>query len=152
MSYWLIPIQEDDWLIVLNEKVYGSKRDLSSMIKKGDFLIFYVSKYYARRYGGKITGIMEVISDWYKDERPLFVEDKVKGRAVLANRIKLREVVVGSCNLKDILSSVTFIEDKYQLAKYLRNAPANLKRPIPERDAELISACLKKELISEDLI
>ncbi|BCU68384.1 EVE domain-containing protein [Sulfolobales archaeon HS-7] len=144
MKYWLIPIQEDDWNIIKTEKVYGYKKELSDLIKKGDRLIIYVSKYYAKRYGGKIVGILEIVSDWFIGDKPIFTEERVVNKVTLPFRAKVEVLVDGVCDLKMILDNLIFIEDKYQLAKYLRNAPANLKRPIPEVDANKIAECLKQ--------
>ena len=88
MTFWLVPIQEDMWDNIQYDGVYGYKTNLSKYIKKGDNIIFYVSKYYATRYGGKIVGIGRVISDWYYDETPLYPEEKVRNRAVFPQRVK----------------------------------------------------------------
>lgn len=142
MTYWLIPIQEDMWDTIRYEGVYGYKQDLSQFIAKGDYLIIYVSKYYAKVYGGKIVGIVKVLTEWYHDETPIFPEEKVRNRALFPYRVRVEPVITGVCDFKSILDKIVFIEDKAQLAKYLRNAPANLKRPIPEQDAKLIEECL----------
>ncbi|ARM75632.1 EVE domain-containing protein [Acidianus manzaensis] len=142
MTYWLIPIQEDMWDTIRDEGVYGYKSKLDQYIQKGDFLIIYVSKYYAKIYGGKVVGIARVISDWYFDETPVFPEEKVRNKGIYPYRVKLQMLVSGVCDFKTILDKINFIEDKAQIAKYLRNAPANLKRPIPEEDAKIIEQCV----------
>jgi Uncharacterized protein conserved in archaea len=76
------------------------------------------------------------------DETPIFPEEKVRNRALFPYRVRVEPVTTGVCDFKSILDKIVFIEDKAQLAKYLRNAPANLKRPIPEQDAKLIEECL----------
>ncbi|AWR96984.1 EVE domain-containing protein [Acidianus sulfidivorans JP7] len=143
MTYWLIPIQEDMWDVIKDEGVYGYKSKLDQYIQKGDFLIIYVSKYYAKVYGGKVVGIVRVVSDWYFDETPIFPEEKVRNKGIYPYRVKVQTIVSGVCDFKSILDKINFIEDKAQLAKYLRNAPANLKRPIPEEDAKIIQQCLE---------
>lgn len=144
--YWLIPIQEDMWNVILNQGVYGHNRKIIiNYVKKDDYLIIYVSKYYAKRYGGKIVGIMKVVSDWYTDEKPIYPEEVVRGKGVYIYRVKVEPVLIGECDLKSILSKLTFIEDKFQLPKYLRNAPANMRRPIPENDVKLIEECLRQQ-------
>lgn len=142
MTYWLIPIQEDMWDVIRYNGIYGYKTKLDEYIKKGDYLIIYVSKYYAKMYGGKVVGIVRVISDWYYDETPVFPEEKVRNKGIYPYRVKVEPIVTGACDFKSILDKINFIEDKAQLAKYLRNAPANLKRPIPEEDAKIIEQCV----------
>lgn len=143
MTYWLVPVQEDDWEIIKREKLFGYKKPLSEYIHQGDRLIVYVSKYYARRYGGKIVGVIHVVSDWFESDKPIFMEEIVRNKEVMKYRVKVEEVITGVCDIKEVLPSLRFVEDKYQLAKYLRNTPANLQRPIPEDDAEKIINCLK---------
>ncbi|BCU70430.1 EVE domain-containing protein [Stygiolobus caldivivus] len=148
MAYWIIPVQEDFWEAILSINIYGyNKESIKQYVKKGDGLIFYVNKYYAKKYGGKFVGIYSVISDWYTDSTILFPEEKIKNRPIYIYRVKLEKIVVGECSSKDIIEKVHFIEDKYQFSKYLRNVPANLKRPIPLIDVQLIEQCLKESIL-----
>ncbi|EZQ02030.1 EVE domain-containing protein [Candidatus Acidianus copahuensis] len=142
MTYWLIPIQEDMWEVIKEKGIYGYKENLQQYIKNGDLLIIYISKYYAKTYGGKIVGVVKVTSDWFYDETPVFPEEIVRNKAIFPHRVKVEVENVGVCDFRDILDKINFIEDKLQMAKYLRNAPANLKRPIPEGDAKIIEECL----------
>ncbi len=146
MTYWLIPIQEDMWDVILTQGVYGYKSNLKDYIKVGDKLIIYVSKYYAKIYGGKIVGVVKVTSDWYVDETPVFPEETVRNKGFYIYRVKVEPEITGICDIKAILDKIHFIEDTAQMAKYLRNAPANLKRPIPDDDGHTIEKCLKGEL------
>ncbi|MCY0849647.1 EVE domain-containing protein [Sulfuracidifex metallicus] len=145
MTYWIVPIQEDMWDVILSEGIYGYKEDISNYIKNGDYLVIYVSKYYAKKYGGKLVGVVKAISDWFKDETPLYPEEKIRNKGIFIYRIKVEPMVIGVCDFKLILDQIVFIEDKSQVAKYLRNAPANMKRPIPESDGKIIEQCLKEE-------
>ncbi len=151
MAYWLIPVQEDMWYTIQQVKIYGYNREeITRLVKPGDYFIFYVSKYYAKRYGGKIVGIMKVVSDWYEDDKPIFPEEIVRNKGIYNYRVKLEPVKEGVCDLKNILYKVSFIEDKYQFAKYLRNAPANLRRPIPESDVKIIEECIEASAKKEE--
>nr|WP_206760599.1 EVE domain-containing protein [Sulfolobus islandicus] len=148
VTYWLVPIQEDMWDIIRDKGVYGYKENLEEYIKEGDYIIIYVSKYYAKRYGGKIVGIVKVLSNWYEDQTPIYPEETVRNKGIYVYRVKVEPVVIGECDMKKILDKIRFIEDKGQIAKYLRNAPANLKRPIPESDAKIVEECLKESLLN----
>ncbi|BBD72403.1 hypothetical protein HS1genome_0792 [Sulfodiicoccus acidiphilus] len=131
--------------MVREMKIYGADRDLSDVIKVGDQLLLYVTKYYAKMYGGKIVAIMEVESDWFQDNTPIFPAERARNRAIYVYRIRLRERELGVCDLRSILKELSFVEEKDQLAKYLRRVPANLGRPIPERDVKVIQECMKEE-------
>ncbi|EHP68184.1 MAG: EVE domain-containing protein [Metallosphaera yellowstonensis] len=146
MTFWLVPIQEDMWDNIQYDGVYGYKSNLSKYIKQGDDLIFYVSKYYATRYGGKIVGIGKVVSEWYYDDTPLYPEEKVRNRALFPHRVKVEVWITGACDVKSLIGKVKFVEDVVQLPKYLRNAPANLGRPIPDFDAKIIEECLRQTM------
>ncbi|BFH73676.1 EVE domain-containing protein [Sulfurisphaera javensis] len=148
MAYWIIPVQEDMWETILKTHVFGFRRESpQKYIKPGDYIIFYVGKYYAKKYGGKFVGIFKVISDWYYDETVLFPNEKLVGKAVEVYRIKLEPILVGECDSKDLIRSLSFIEDKFQFSKYLRNVPANLKRPIPEEDVKKIEECIRSSIV-----
>ncbi len=78
----------------------------------------------------------------------LIPEEKIRNKGIFVFRVKVEPTVIGVCDFKVILDDLTFIEDKSQMAKYLRNAPANMKRPIPDIDGKLIEQCLKEEHMS----
>ncbi|MFP3201423.1 MAG: EVE domain-containing protein [Sulfolobus sp.] len=147
MTYWLIPVREDFWEVVMSTNVYGyEKESIMNTIKKDDILLFYVGKYYAKKYGGKFVGLMRVISDWYKDESILFPDEKIYNKPKYIYRVKLEPIIIGECAVKDVLYELSFIEDKFQFSKYLRNVPANLKRPLPEKDVKLIEECIRQSI------
>lgn len=146
--YWIIPVQEDTWETIVKINIYGFRREsVKNYIKPGDYVIFYVGKYYAKKYGGKFVGIYKVVSEWYYDETPIFPHELLTGKAIDVYRIKLEPVLLGECDSKDLIRSLSFIEDKYQFSKFLRNVPANLKRPIPEQDVKKIEECIKSSII-----
>lgn len=145
MNYWLVPVQEDVWEVIKETKIYGIDKDIREIIRPGDRLVFYVTKYYAKMYGGKVVAIMEVESDWYEDHKPTFPAERARNIGLYIYRIKVKEIEVGVCDLRSILKQLTFVEEKDQLAKYLRRVPANLGRPIPENDVKLIQQCMKEE-------
>ncbi len=145
MTYWIVPIQEDMWDVILSRGIYGYKDDISNYVKEGDLLVIYVSKYYAKKYGGKIVGVVRTTSGWFKDDTPIYPEEVIRNRGIFVYRVKVEPIVVGVCDFKLIIDKVVFIEDKSQMAKYLRNAPANMKRPIPDGDGKIIEECLKEE-------
>lgn len=142
--YWIVPVQEDSWEVIVKTNVFGFRKEtVKRYIRLGDYIIFYVNKYYAKKYGGKFVGIYKVISDWYEDEKVLFPNEKMVGKAIEVYRIKIEPVILGECDSRGLINSLSFVEDKYQFSKYLRNVPANLKRPVPEEDAKKIEECLK---------
>ncbi|AHC50752.1 hypothetical protein SUSAZ_01260 [Sulfolobus acidocaldarius SUSAZ] len=145
MTYWIIPVQEDFWEAVSSLNVFGHNKERATRyIKKGDLLIFYVNKYYAKRLGGMFVGIYRVSSDWYTDTTPLFPDEKLQNKVIHTYRINIEPLLAGKCPVRDILYELSFIEDKFQFSKFLRNVPGNLRRPVPVNDAKLIEECIKK--------
>jgi len=146
--YWIVPVQEDFWETVVKTNIFGFRKEsVQRYIKVGDYIIFYVNKYYAKKYGGKFVGIYRVVSDWYVDETILYPNEQLTGKAIDIYRVKVEPVIIGECDSRELIKSLSFIEDKYQFSKYLRNVPANLKRPVPEEDAKKIEECLKASII-----
>ena len=139
--YWIIVISEENWEIVREKGIYGALESLRSpteIIWPGDVVIFYVKKKNSKKLGGKFVGAFKVISNWYREDKPLWPDEIREGKVKYPWRIKLEPIKFGIADFKELASKLTFIVKKERPHAYLIGTPANLRRPIPENDAKLI--------------
>ena len=145
--YWLIVVSERDWCVVRENSVYGvSRESIYGLVKAGDFLVFYAKRKGSRSLGGKFVGVFRVVSEWYRGDKPLWPSEVEGNRVVYFWRVRLEPVVLDEVGLGELLPRLSFIEDKGRSSIYFRGVPANLKKPLPAGDAELIVSCLGRRV------
>ena len=141
MKYWMISITEENWYIMKENSIYGAQesrrfKGLTDLIKPGDVLIFYVKKTDSRRLGGKFVGAFKVTSTWYKEDKPLWPDEVREGKVKYPWRARLEPIKLGLADFEKLVPELTFIVKKERAAAYLVGTPANLRRPIPVKDAK----------------
>jgi len=146
-SYWIIPVNEENWEVIREEGVYGApetqgRRSPQELIKQGDVVLFYVMKKGSKKLGGKFTGAFKVASEWFHEDKPLWPDEIREGKVKYPWRVKITPVKIGVADLKELIPELSFIENKEKPMAYLVGAPANMRRPIPEEDAKRIIEAL----------
>jgi len=71
--------------VVKEISVYGAPevargRHIRELVKPGYALIFYVTKRASKRLGGKFVGAYRVVSEWFREEKPLWPDEAREGR------------------------------------------------------------------------
>ena len=138
MNYWLASIREDNWLVIKELKVYASRRNVARKMAKGDRIIVYIPKKASRSLGGCIVAVLELLSDVDREAKPIFPEEKELNEVLYPYRARVKIVCEGKIPIKEIMPYLSFIKDKERYMVYLQGNPANLGRPIPRSDGELI--------------
>ena len=64
-------------------------RSAHNLIRSGDIIIFYVKKKGSKNLGGKFVGAFKVISEWYREEKPLWPDEIEEGRVKYPWRVSL---------------------------------------------------------------
>ena len=141
-------VSEENWLVIKSSNVYGAPesqrfKPVYELIKPGDILIFYVKKKGSRSLGGKLVGAYKVVSEWYREDKPLWPDEVREGKVKYPWRIKLRPIKIGIAEFKELVPKLKFIEKKDRAQAYLVGTPANLRRPIPEEDVRTILNSMK---------
>ena len=147
-KYWIITVSEENWHVIRSSNIYGAPepqrfKPIYELIRPGDIVIFYVKKRGSRGLGGKFVGAFRVISDWFREDRPLWPDETREGKVKYPWRVKLEPIKLGVVDLKELVPRLKFIERKDRLGAYLVGTPANLRRPIPEEDARIILNSMK---------
>jgi len=143
-----VTVSEENWLVIKSSNVYGAPesqrfKPVYELIKPGDILIFYVKKKGSRSLGGKLVGAYKVVSEWYREDKPLWPDEVREGKVKYPWRIKLRPIKIGIAEFKELVPKLKFIEKKDRAQAYLVGTPANLRRPIPEEDVRTILNSMK---------
>lgn len=136
-------VTEENWRVVAERRVYGSPRPLEGLVKPGDVVIFYVRKRGSGRLGGKFVGAFRVASGWYRGEGPLWPDEVREGRVKYPWRVRLAPVKLGVADFEELVPRLRFVRRKDRPHAYLVGTPANLRRPVPEEDAELILGSMR---------
>jgi len=140
VRYWIIPITYDNWLTCHGELTYGFGENLEDLIKTGDIIIFYVMKSRCRDpdYAACFVGAYEVIGKWFREDKPLWPDEREVGKVLYPYRVKTRLVKDGKVKAEELVGRLSFIRSKDRWQVYFRGCPANFRKPIPEEDARLI--------------
>jgi len=143
LKYCIIAVSEDNWEVIRRENVYGAPetpraRSSTQLIKPGDVVIFYVKMRGSRKFGGKFVGAFKVVSEWFREDEPLWPDEVKEGKVKYPWRVRLKPVKLGVAAFKELVPKLKFIEKKDRAQAYLVGTPANLRRPIPEEDAKVI--------------
>ncbi len=145
-SYWIFSISEENWHVIKESRILGvakASEKLSEQIKPNDIIIIYVMKKGSKTLGGMFTGAFKVTSTWFREEKPLWPDEIREGKVKYPWRVRLEPIKLGLASFQELAPKLSFIENKTRLHAYLVGTPANLKRPIPKGDGELIIKSLK---------
>jgi len=147
MKYWIIAVSEENWYVIREKYVYGAPeskaRSPKELISVGDILVFYVKKGGSRKLGGKFVGVFRVVSEWFKENKPLWPDEVREGRVKYPWRVRLEPLRLSVANFQELVPVLSFIRNKERAMAYLVGTPANLRRPLPEEDAKKIINALR---------
>ena len=148
LKHWIITVSEENWYVIKSSNVYGAPesqrfKSIHRLIKPGDIVIFYVKKKDSKDLGGKFVGAFKVISNWFREDKPLWPDEIREGRVKYPWRVRLEPVKLGVADFRELVPRLSFIEKKDKPGAYLVGTPANLRRPIPEKDAKTIIESLR---------
>ena len=138
MTYWLASIAEHNWNVIRETKIYATGKNMKHKMRKGDHIIIYIPQKASKKFGGCIVGILKLLTDIYKDKEPLFPLEKEHGKVLYPFRAKVEIISEGKISVKDVVHSLSFVQNKKKYMLYFRGNPANLCRPLPENDVSLI--------------
>ena len=138
LKYWFASIVEDNWNTIKELRIYASKNIVCRKMTKGDRIIVYIPKKASKTLGGCVVGVLELVTDIEYDTTPLFPEEKRTNKVLYPYRAKVKLIHEGKVPINEILPLLSFIENKEKFMIYLRGNPANMGRPIPDKDAEII--------------
>jgi len=145
MNTWVVPVSEANWEVIKKFNIYGApeKSAASKLIKIGDRLVFYVTVKGSKTLGGKFVGIYKVVSDWFKENKPLWPDEVAEGKVKYPWRIRIGPVKLGVADFKELIDKLSFAKGRKMPQAMLVGTPANMRRPISEEDLKTILESLK---------
>lgn len=145
-NYWIFSTSEENWYVIKESRILGVPEAAGKFVervKPDDIVIIYVMKRGSKTLGGMFTGAFKVTSTWFKEEKLHWPDEVREGKVKYPWRVRLEPIKLGQAKLQELASKLGFIENKDRPHAYLVGTPANLKRPIPGKDGELIVKSLK---------
>jgi predicted RNA-binding protein len=145
MTCWIISVSEANWEIIKKMNVYGAPEDSAApkLIRVGDYLVFYVTVKGSRALGGKFVGVYKAVSDWFKENKPLWPDEVAEGKVKYPWRIRIEPVKLGVADFKELADKLSFTKGRKMPQAMLVGTPANMRKPIPEEDLKIILDSLK---------
>jgi predicted RNA-binding protein len=139
-SNWLTSITPENWEILKKLNVWA----LQTMVEKvglGDRVVFYVT----RTQPPSFMGIYEIKSPWRKATVPVWADEKEAGEVIYSHVAEVKALKTGVAHVKELRRKLDFISNKNDYQVYLIGSPANMRRPISDRDFEVILGALSEE-------
>jgi predicted RNA-binding protein len=139
-SNWLASITPENWEVLKRLNVWG----LQAMVEKvavGDRIVFYVT----RTQPPAFMGIYEIKSPWKKANDPIWADEKEAGEVIYSYRTEIKPLKTGTAHVKELRDRLEFITNKKNYQVYLIGSPANMRRPISDKDFEVIQSAFSDE-------
>jgi predicted RNA-binding protein len=143
MGYWIFSTTSDGFEIVKAKNIWAvderAGKWVVNKVKPDDVLIFYVIK------TGQFQGVYRATGSWYRSDNLVWPEEQAEGKKTAPNEVGLEPIALGNANVKEMRDQLEFIKKKdRRWGNILMGTPANFKRPITQRDYELILDAVKK--------
>lgn len=145
MKAWLFVLSELNWDKVKNLNIHGVPEDSKApdLVEKGDRIVFYIAKKDSERLGGKFVGVYRTVSPWFREDRLLWPDEVRENRVKYPYRVRIEPLMLATVSFEELVPKLSFVAKKDRANAYLVGTPANLRRPIPEADLELILGSMK---------
>lgn len=145
-SYWLFSVTPENWEIARKRQIWAVRTEnIAHKIKKGDFIVLYVTSIRS------FCSILQVVEDWTLAEEAIWTDEIHEGKIKYPYQTKATIITGGLANAKELVAKLKFVENKQRWGVYFLGAPANLRRPIPESDYQLIHETMKLKPLPADV-
>ena len=145
MPSWVIPVSEANWEVIKKLNVYGAPEDSAApkLNKAGDYLVFYVTVKGSRALGGKFVGVYRAVSEWFREDKPLWPDEVAEGKVKYPWRVRIEPVKLGVADFRELVDKLSFTRGRKRPNAMLVGTPANMRRPISEEDLRVILESLR---------
>jgi predicted RNA-binding protein len=147
MNYWLFVTTPANWNVIKKKKIVGTPKSRAgpfSKVSKGDQCLVYIKREpkASKRSEPAITGVFEVISSNYDDER-IFDAPPTRPNETFPLRINLRSVTPSAdpVPFKPLIPQLSFITDRKNWGRVLQGRAI---LPISENDFRTVISSLQK--------
>lgn len=140
MDYWLVMLNEENYLVCEEKRLYGTPRDYTKLVKPGDKLVVYVLKEGCRELCQSFAAVWEVAGRWRESAGPTWPDEVEEGRVKYPWVVEVKPVAAGRLPIGEVapLLAKYGIDGPQKLrlySLYYRRAPLppELGRAIEER-------------------
>ena len=134
MAVWLTSTTPENWEIGKRIPIWATKSEhLTTRAKKDDVVVFYV------KGTGLIRGVFRITSDWFKAKKPMWADEPTDIKYPF--QVNVEPIKIGGVVYNEIapqLSFVSVLDSKFYLRAHGQSGVANLGRPIPDADLQII--------------
>jgi len=114
---------------------------MADKVGVGDRIVFYVT----RTQPPAFMGIYEIKSPWRKSTEPVWADEREIGEVIYGYRTDVKPLKIGTAHVKELRDKLEFISNKNNYQIHLMGSPANMRRPINDKDFETILSSLSEE-------
>lgn len=137
VQYWFCVMDEENWQIIKNEKIWGVPKRNHKRIKKveiGDMLVFYMKP-------KKLVGVCRAKSAPFTSDEKIFVTRGFSEEETFPYRVRIQPFMIPRkpVSFESLIPKMRFIANKKIWPVYLRKA----MQSIPKEDYETIIASLR---------
>ena len=145
-SYWVFSVTFENWSLARGRRIWAvrSKR-LAEKIMKHDRIVLYVVG------TNSFCSVLRLVGDWRPSTQITWADEQEEGRIKYAFQAEAEIEVEGVAEVRDLLSRLSFIRDKQNWGVYLRGTPANMGRPVPWSDYQVIVEAMASHPLPQDL-
>ncbi|GBC74837.1 hypothetical protein HRbin06_00144 [archaeon HR06] len=145
-SYWVFSVTPENWQIARQKKIWAVRsKNITQKVRKGDFIILYVNG------TESFCTIIETLEDWYQATEVVWADEMEERIIKYPYQIKVRIVQEGLANVKELVQKLSFIKNKQKWGVYVQGTPANMGRPIPESDYQIIQNAMRLNPLPGDI-
>jgi predicted RNA-binding protein len=144
-SHWIFSAAPENWKIARERKIWAVRSEnVAGKVGKGSLIVLYVN-------GTKsFCTIIEILEDWHPATQAVWADEIEERQVKYPHQTRVRIVQEGIANVPEIVQKLSFIENKRRWGVYVLGTPANLRRPIPESDYQLILKTMQSNPLPHD--
>jgi|MonGeyMetagenome_1017769.scaffolds.fasta_scaffold02369_2 predicted RNA-binding protein len=130
---WIVSVTKDNYDVCVRKGIISMRFcSLARKVNVGDGIIFYIKGEMGLR------NLWRVRSEWIVQDEPLWPDEVMFRTAIYKYRVEIEPLMRSAVKVEELVNGLSFIKFKNKWSIYLAGGLANLGRPIPRSDAEVI--------------
>jgi len=130
---WIVSVTKDNYDVCVKKGIIGMRfGGLARKVNVGDGIIFYI------KGEMELRDLWRVRSEWVVQDEPLWPDEVMLRTAIYKYRAEIEPLIRGAVKVEELVNELSFIKLKNKWSIYFAGGLANLGKPIPRSDAEVI--------------
>jgi predicted RNA-binding protein len=145
-SYWLFSVTPENWKIMRSNKIWAVRtKNIAEKVKRGDYVVLYVAHTKA------FCSVIQIAGDWIQSVKPYWVDEIEENKVMYPFKANVNLIQEGLARISEMVPKVSFVTNKKNWGVYVQGTPANCRRPLPERDYQIIVDAMKSNPLPTDI-